>query len=284
MSTEQNAPPQLSPEQWAGLARLGDLVSSSESFLDSPAGAVAVGIALRLGNWNERYQLDASLEELLATVGALRNAGVLRWVRENAAFLRDNIALLQDLLPQILQVLQEIPWAVLPQTMQLLGILLPRLQALEDLIQGPVGADLVAQIKKLGDLWEETRADESLVAALRLLRQLEEDGNLRRLANLSRQIGLMAETIPLDPLLGQLIQETEKGSLVTSMSLLLHSSKALAHALAEADEHQARSKVGGLAGLYRMLKDPDVQRGMRVIAALPVYLQKAGVLPTQPST
>ncbi|MEB8485673.1 DUF1641 domain-containing protein [Acidithiobacillus ferriphilus] len=34
-----------------------------------------------------------------------------------------------------------------------------------------------------------------------------------------------------------------------------------------------------MAGLYHMLKDPTVQRGIRVLATLPAYLEKAGVLP-----
>jgi len=283
MTTEQTVAPNLSPEQWAGLARLGDLVNGTESFLGSPASAAAMGVALRLGDWNERYQLDGSIDELLATLSALREAGILRWVRENASFLRDNAALLQSFVPQMLAVLQEIPWAVLPQALQLLGELLPRLQAVAAFVQGPVGNDLVGQLKKLGDLWEETRADESIVAALRLLRQLQEDGNLDRIADLSRQIGLMAETIPVESLLGQLIEEQEKSPLLSSIATLLHSSKAMAHALADAAEHEAKGKAGGISGLYHMLKDPDVQRGMRVVAALPVYLQKAGVLPAEKS-
>ncbi|WP_139112072.1 DUF1641 domain-containing protein, partial [Acidithiobacillus thiooxidans] len=60
---------------------------------------------------------------------------------------------------------------------------------------------------------------------------------------------------------------------------LMQSGKLMAAALADAAEHEATGKAGGLSGLYHMLKDPDVQRGMRVVAVLPVYLEKAGVLP-----
>ncbi|WP_248885259.1 DUF1641 domain-containing protein [Acidithiobacillus acidisediminis] len=279
MTTEQGSVPNLSAEQWAGLARLGDMVNGTQAFLGSPASSAVMDLALRFGEWNERYQLDESLEELLATVSTLRNAGILRWVRENAEFLRDNIELLQAFVPQLLKMVQEIPWAALPQALQILGELLPRVQALAEFVQMGAGNDLVAQLKKLGDLWEETRADETVIAALRLLRQLQEDGNLQRVAELSRQIGLMAETIPVESLVGQLLQEEEWGPLMSSLAALLHSGKAMTQALADAAEHEAHGKSGGISGLYHMLKDPDVQRGMRVVAVLPVYLQKAGVLP-----
>ncbi|MEY2342442.1 DUF1641 domain-containing protein [Acidithiobacillus sp. IBUN Pt1247-S3] len=281
MTTEQNVMPSLSPEQWAGLARLGDMVSSTESFLGSPASSAVIGLALRFGDWNERYQLDASVEELLATLNALRDAGILKWVRDNADFVRDNVQLLQGFGPQLLKVMQEIPWAILPQTLKLFSDVLPRVEALWGFLQTGAGNDLVAQLKKLGDLWEETRADESVVAALRLLRQLQDDGNLQRVADLSRQIGLLAETIPVESLMGQLLQEQESGPLLSAFATLMHSSKAMSKALADAAEHEARGKAGGISGLYHMLKDPDVQRGMRVVAVLPVYLQKAGVLPKE---
>ena len=47
--------------------------------------------------------------------------------------------------------------------------------------------------------------------------------------------------------------------------------------MTEATEHESNVTTGGLSGLYHMLKDPDVQRGMRIIAVLPVYLEKSGV-------
>lgn len=37
-------------------------------------------------------------------------------------------------------------------------------------------------------------------------------------------------------------------------------------------------KTGGLGGLYRMLRDPEVQRGLRVLAVLPARLKEAGIL------
>ncbi|MBU2753517.1 DUF1641 domain-containing protein [Acidithiobacillus sp. CV18-2] len=279
MTTEQNMAPSLSPEQWAGLARLGGMINGAESFLGSPASSAVLGMALRLGEWNERYELETSIEELLSSVYALRRAGVLQWVTDNAEFLRDNVELIRGFVPQILDVVRDIPWATLVQAMQTLGDVMPKVQAFQEFLQTGAGNDLVAQLKKLGDLWEETRADESIVAALRVLRQLQEDGNLQRVADLSRQIGLLAETIPLESLLGQLMQEQEKGPLMTSLGTLLHSGKAMAKALEDAAEHEAQGKAGGISGLYHMLKDPDVQRGMRVVAVLPVYLQKAGVLP-----
>ena len=271
--------PTLSSEQWAGLARLGDLVNGGGSLMGSQVSALPMQLALRLGQWDEQYHLVESLEEILGTLDCLRETGILRWLRENADFLRDNAQLLQGFLPTILDRAREIPWSVLPQLLELTAALLPRVQAILEFLQSDAGTDLVAALKRGGDLWEETRPDESLVAVLRLLRQLQEDGNLERIAERSRQIGLMAQAIPVESLLGQWMQEQQQGPLFTSLAAFVHSGKAMAKALADAAEHEEQGKAGGIAGLYHMLKDPDVQRGMRAVAVLPVYLEKAGVLP-----
>ncbi|MCE5393546.1 MAG: DUF1641 domain-containing protein [Acidithiobacillus sp.] len=283
MRQESKEMPSLSPEQWAGLARLGDWMNGAEALMGSPAAALPMSTVLRLGQWLEKYQLDASLEELLATLQVLRESGILRGLRDNAHFLAENAELLQGMLPSLLERIREIPWTVLPQLLDLVASVLPRLQAVQEFLQSAAGNDLVASIKRIGDLWEETRADESVIAALQLLRQLQEDGNLERIGELSRQLGLLAETIPVGSLLGQLVQEQEHNPLLSSLGALLHSGKAMAKALADAAEHEAQGKAGGLGGLYHMLKDPDVQRGMRVVAVLPIYLQKAGVLPNKVS-
>lgn len=163
--------------------------------------------------------------------------------------------------------------------LQLFSEIMPKLNAVMDFLNGPAGGAVVAKVKELGDIWQETSADTTIVEALRLLKQMQDDGNLQRVADLSRQIGLFAETIDLESLLGQFMQQSHDSPIFNSAAGLLQSGRLMAAALADATEHESRGKTGGLSGLYHMLKDPEVQRGMRAVAVLPVYLEKAGVLP-----
>ncbi|MHB1322116.1 MAG: DUF1641 domain-containing protein [Acidithiobacillus ferrivorans] len=275
---EETFIPGLTPEQWAGLARLGDLANGAEQFMGSKAGVIPMELALRAGDWNERFDLDSGIEEVLETIKVLRTTGVLRLVRENAALVTETLQLLAPLVPQILEAVRHIPGANLVKGMQMLGELLPRLDAVLAFLKGPAGNALVAKVKDLGDLWQETSADTTIAEALRLLKQLQEDGNLQRVADLSRQVGLFAETIDLENLLGQLIQQNKDSPLLNTFIGLLHNGPLIARALTDAVEHEAKGQAGGLSGLYRLLKDPDVQRSIRVVAILPVYLEKVGIL------
>ncbi|MBN2680314.1 DUF1641 domain-containing protein [Acidithiobacillus montserratensis] len=279
MAAQESFTPQLTPEQWAGLARLGDLAHGSASFMESPAGNLPMDLALKAGRWDERFNLEGSIEELLETLKVLRESGLLALIRENAAFLAESVELLKPYVPILLAKLHELPLAEWMSALQLLGEIVPKLNAVLEFMQGPAGGAVVAKVKELGDLWQETSADTTIVEALRLLKQLQEDGNLQRVADLSRQVGLFAETIDLESLVGQFVQQSQNSPVLNSAASLMQSGRLMAAALADAAEHEATGKAGGLSGLYHMLKDPDVQRGMRVVAVLPVYLEKAGVLP-----
>ncbi len=279
METQTKDPfiPALTSEQWAGLARLGDLANGAEQFMGSPAGVLPMEVALRAGDWNERFDLTGGLEELLETIQALRQAGALRLIRENASFVTESLTLLAPLMPKIIAALENIPFAKSMASIQMGGDFLSRINMFMDFLKGPAGNDLVSKIKELGDLWEETDANTTIVAALRVLKQLQEDGNLQRIADFSSQINHFTETIDLKSLPGQLIQKSTESSIPATVTALLQSGRSLTRALTEATEHESNVTTGGLSGLYHMLKDPDVQRGMRIIAVLPVYLEKSGV-------
>lgn len=76
------------------------------------------------------------------------------------------------------------------------------------------------------------------------------------------------------------IPRSLSGSMLTTIAGLTHGGQLMTRALADAAEHEATGKSGGISdGLYHMLKNPDVQRGMRVVTVLPVYFEKAVVLP-----
>lgn len=266
--------PPLSAEQWAGLARLGTLVHESERFLAGEAGASLAAGLRRAGDVNERDAPDETLAELLATLRALREAGVLRWVRENAALVTDTLALLRPFLPEILEALKKISLPRLLEALGALSALVPRAQALGEFLAGPAGEDLVTALCRAGDLWEETRADETLPRALRLLARLEEDGSLERLADLSRWLALLGETLDPGALAGDLVRANRENPLLALPARLGRSAETVARTL----EDTPPETRGGLTGLYRLLRDPEVQRGLRVLAVLPARLRDAGIL------
>ena len=271
--------PSLTPEQWVGLARLGDLANGAEQFMGGPAGTLPMAMALRAGQWNERFDLDGGIEEILETMKALRKAGAFKLISENAAFVTESLQLLAPLAPKILETLHTLPVTEWLAALHMLGNLLSRVDDVLTFLKGPAGNALVTRLKELGDLWEETSADTTIVEALRLLKQLQEDGNLHRVADISRQIELMTETIDIESLIGSFIELSRNSPLPALVASLMHGGKAMTQALAEATEHEPKDQAGGIAGLYHMLKDPNVQRGIRVLATLPAYLEKAGVLP-----
>ncbi len=271
--------PSLTPEQWAGLARLGDLARATERLMEGPADALPMTIARRVGQWNEHFEWEAGIGELLETIRVLHEAGVLRRVRENAAFVSETLQLLAPLAPKMLEALQAIPIAEWVAAAQGLGSLLSRVEDVLNFFKGPAGSALVAKLEELGGLWEETAADTTVRTTLRALKQLREDGDLQRLADIGRQIGLLAGSTDMESWIGPFIKQVGDGSTLTSVVQMARSGKAMAQAFAEAIEHEPQEQMGGLSGLYHMLKDPDVQRGLRVAAVLPTYLEKAGLLP-----
>ncbi len=267
-------PSPLSAEQWAGLARLGALVHEGEQALGQPATQSLVGFLRKLGDANERYALDDTLTEVLETLTALRESGVLRWIRENAGLVTETLALLRPFIPEILESLKSISAKELLEALKTLGTLLAKMHALEAFLGGEAGQDLVSALRRAGNLWEETRADETLAKTLRLLARLEEDGSLERLAVLSRWFALLEETVDPLALTGDLVRAGRDNPLLSLPARLGRSAEAVVQTL----EETPPEKTGGLGGLYRMLRDPEVQRGLRVLAVLPARLKEAGVL------
>lgn len=162
-------PSPLSADQWAGLARLGVLVHEGEQALGHPATQSLVGFLCKLGDANERYALDDTLTEVLETLKALRESGVLRWIRENAGLVTETLALLRPFIPEILESLKSISAKELLEALKTLGTLLAKMHALEAFLGSETGEDLVSALRRAGDLWEETRADVTLAKTPRLL-------------------------------------------------------------------------------------------------------------------
>ncbi len=275
---EENAPKlPLTPDQWAGLAHLGDMALKMRQLLEVPGIETPMAtLVLQAAEWNTRYGM-ALVPELLETLEVLRKTGGLRWIRENADYIFASATLLEPLVPQILEALRKMPIAEVTRLLGLASALLSRIEAALEFFEGPAGEALVQKAAELGALWEETRVDESLIMLLRLFRRIGEDGNWERLASLSSQIGLFLETVDLDALAGQLVQEILPELPALPVAGAARAASRLLCALEEAMASIVDTRGGGIGGLYHLLKDPEVQRGLRLLALLPACLEKAGL-------
>ena len=254
---------ELTAQQLAGLARLGDLVFGLTA---APAGAQgALGEALvRGGDWYARYDLPALAESTLGALDALHRAGLLDAVRDNAAFVAESLATLTPMLGQWTEAAKNIPWQRLQQHARTADRLLTQLEAISTFVDQHLAGKLVELGVEMGQLWADTEADTSLREALETLAVLRRNGTLRRLRDASDQ---------LDALASDFVQvgSDGKGGMVEVVALLLNLLRALDQAA-----RSAPTAKGGLGGLLKLLRDPEVQQGMEVIARLPAALQGAG--------
>ncbi len=276
MAEDNAVNPPMTPEQWAGLAYLGDIAQKMQKLRGTPGVESPMATLLRAAEWDARYEMDALVPELLETLDVLRKTGGLRWIRENARYVSASLALLEPLVPQFLETLRKLPLAELSRSFGLASALLPRVEAIMEFLEGPAGEALVQKAVELGALWEETHAEESLVTLLRLFRQFGEDGNWERIASLSGQMGFFAGTADLDALAGQWVREMLSELPAIPVAGAIHTAARLFRALEEAMESAESAPAGGIGGLYQLLKDPEVQRGLRLLALLPGCLKKTG--------
>ena len=263
---------ELTAQQLAGLARLGDLVHGLTA---APAGAQgALGEALvRGGDWYARYDLPALAESTLGALDALHRAGLLDAVRDNAAFVAESLATLTPMLGQWTEAAKNIPWQRLQQHARTADRLLTQLEAISTFIDQHLAGKLVELGVEMGQLWADTEADTSLREALETLAVLRRNGTLRRLRDASDQLDALLKSVNLDALASDFVQVggDGKGGMVEVVALLLNLLRALDQAA-----RSAPTAKGGLGGLLKLLRDPEVQQGMEVIARLPAALQGAG--------
>lgn len=260
--------PALTSRQLEGLARLGDLVYGLTSAPPGAQGALGETL-VRAGDWYARYDLPQLVESTLGALDALRRAGLLDAVRDNAAFIADSWQLLQPQLAQLVETAGTIPWQRLQQHAQRLDRLLVQLDAVATFVDDHLADKLTGLGVELGALWAQTEADATLRESLETLAALRRNGTLRRLRDASDQLDALVRSVDLDALASDFVKVDAggKGGLAQVVGLL----RALDQVV-----QQAPSARGGLGGLVKLLRDPEVQQGMEVIARLPAALKQTG--------
>ncbi len=257
----------LSERQLSGLALLGELGARlGEAWRPEFAQPLAQA-AQKAGDFYEKHDVVGLADDMLSTLGALRDSGLLAAVRNNAAFLAESWQQLQPMLQQLLPLAQSIPWATLRQDMEMLMALLEKLRAFGEFFNQNLAAQTTETLSELGDLWQRTQLDAALRDAAVTLGALHRDGTLARLRDASGLLAGVAQNSDFDSLVHGAIDATGKAQALAALPELVQNLNKMAEAWM-ATERTAQPPAGGIGGLLRIMRDPSLQRLMQRMAVM----------------
>jgi hypothetical protein len=262
-ATAPTAPPDaLSPEQWQGLARLADLVNA----VSGPFAGPMTGALDRTLGMANRHDIGDLAEAVLDTAEALRASGLLALLRDNADLLAQSIRLLVPLLARLPETLNGLPLEELKQDVERLHRLMDKTDLLGEYVAEYFAGPAVRMSVDAADFARREALGESLRDLLQTLGHLHRNGSLAWLRDISDYLEDREQQRLLGSLAGQGIDGA--ASLTARTHKLLRGvQSAMDDAAADADQ------LGGVKGLLHLLRDADVQRGLRALAVLPAYLE-----------
>jgi len=262
----ENPAPELTAEQWQGLARLGDMIHGLETGLQGPAGEGAAGGARELAALVTEGDLPRRLRGLMETLGAMQDSGLLDKLRDNAAYLNATLEQVQPLLGDLVEGSRELPWEELREDVAEIRALLDRVRALRRFLEEDLAGPLSGRIAGSAAFWEEEQLDDALPELLRTIGHLHRSGMLARLREVADNLSGAAREVDADSLLADLTKRL--GDL--PLEQLARLGEGLEAARSASDEDAAR--LGGVHGLIHLLRDREVQKGLRTLSTLPAYL------------
>lgn len=249
----------LTPEQWQGLARLADLVTTLEPFTQGPPAAVAAQGITRLAGIYARYDIARLGEETLATLQALSDSGLLALLRDNADLLAQNVQLLAPLAEQLVARLKTVPFETLKADLNAIQRLLSALRTLADFIDEQGAGELAVAGARIGDFVEQAEPAATLRELFLTLNRLRINGTLAQIGEWSELLSHTAKELDWGQFVGRLTREAEELPWHKTGNLV----KAVESALEQVDEID--EQPGGFVGLVSLMRDPEVQRGLRAL-------------------
>lgn len=264
----QNAPQGLSPEQWRGLARLADMAGALESAIQGPLGAPITEMIQTVGDINAKHDLPGLTHELIETLSALREAGLLQMLRDNAQLIVETIDLLAPLSSKLVDQLREFPLEGLREELHEWQALYAKLKALRAFFDSDVSNALTGQLAAASQFWQENNMEAALTDLLTTVSHLHDNGMLERIRKLADYIDVSAGDINQSSMLTDLIKGADKTQLYRMGKLM----EGLDQAMNDAGRDEPH--LGGTGGLLHLLRDKQVQKGLRTLFILPVYLEQ----------
>lgn len=258
----------LTAEQWQGLARLGDLGNQLSRFLDGPMAGVVTDTLNRMGNATAEYDVPALASHLLRTLQVLDRAGVLRLMAENAEWTVTTLESLGPTLGQWIVTLQQMPIDELRADAESLLKTLHRLRLIGDFVEHQLAGTLTSGIAQGSAFVTRNDTDKALIGLLELLGRLHRNGTLDRVGDLTDYLAGLDEGMTLDSFAERLLQQSSHPR-IDQMMHLVHSAE---EAMQDAEKDEAH--LGGIGGLMHLLRDKQVQKGLRMLSVLPAYMNR----------
>lgn len=255
----------LTPEQWQGLGRLADWVVALDPLTRGPTALATVNAVTGLAQLYARYDLAHLAEETLGALQALSDSGLLAMLRDNAASAAQSLQLFAPVLEQITAYLKRVPLDQLKADLTLIHQLLSKLRALSTFVDEHVADDLSVAGARLGEALATNDPGAALSDALATLEHLRANGTLTRITEWSDLLSQTQEAFDWAQLIGQAqtLPWHKLGELVQGINA----------ALDEAGKTEETS--GGVRGLLALMRDPQVQHGLRTLALLTRHIQNA---------
>ena len=251
----------LNQRQLGGLAFLGEIGAKLAEVWQPEFAQPLTEAMQNIGNLFELHDFPGLLEELSSTLNALRQSGLLAFVRNNAVWVSESGEQLYPLLLQGLQTAREIPWDALRQDMATVSTLVSKLHALAEFYEQYWAAHMTEKLVDIGTLWQQQNLDEALLDAAKTLSALHRNGSLALARDLSAMLSDMAQNSGTDNLAASAMQKLEGMQGIAQLPLLLKSLSDVAQAWQHSAEevHGPDTPKGGLVGMVKLLRNPAVQ-------------------------
>lgn len=258
----------LTDEQWAGLARLGDLGNRLGALLDGPLAGPTTVTLNRLGELDGRYDLAALAEKIVGTLAALDRAGLLDRLSDNAQFVADSLEVLAPMLDQWLARVGELPADELKADAEFALTLLRKARLIAGFVDEKLASELTGKAVTLTEFLQRNQTDEAVAEALVQFGRVYRSGLLARLGDLAEYVAGLEEGTDVESLAGNLVKAVPSDAIGFAMHLLHSTEESMI------DARQDEEHLGGYAGMLHLLRDKEVQRGLRMLSVLPLYLEK----------
>lgn len=263
-----DAPP-LSDEQWRGLARLADLVNGVDAGLQGPLGGPVSELLVAVGRAGAEHDLAALFGELLELLQAAHESGGLRKLRDNLALINETMQLLAPMAGELVQRLKAMPLEELSDELAGLQALYRKIDAARRFVDEHLADELTTQLVKAGEFWQQHELDGALGDLLKTIGRLHQTGALAQLRRLADYLGDNSRDLDGLALLGDGIRNLDR----LQVGRMGHLVEGFERALDDAEREEPR--LGGTTGLLHLLRDKQVQKGLRALFILPVYLERS---------
>lgn len=265
-SASENMAFPLTDEQIAGLARLGDLGNQLGQLLDGPLAGPLASTSTQLGEVYSRYDLSSLAQSFLGAADALNRAGWFTFIQNNADFFAQSMEVLHPLIVQWIESIDQWQMDEIKVDIEWVISQIRRGRELSEFVETQWSSEIVGTVVKFTELIQREETIPALGELMELLGQIHRCGLYPKLKTIAEYAGGLDEGVDFNLLVGQLMRKVPADSLGEINQVVAGARSAIN----EVQKHER--ELGGLRGLFYLLKDKNVQKGLQMIALLPTYL------------